>query len=312
MKNCVAVVVATYRRAPELARLLDSLKTCGAEIDGVIVTDNGNDPATKKVFEQSGFPGCCLPQAENAGCGAGLKIAEKAALDHFRNGLTHVWILDDDAVVLPGALDVLLGAMQTENADAACPMVLNEKGGIGNYPGLLDAEKFRAIREMTDPAEFVARCGSEPVTFSWAPGIALLVSRRAIDELGFHRDDFWVRGEDLEFSLRITHRFKGIMVPAANVRHVPPPATGGASGRGEYLKHCAMLQNLCYTGLRLAHGRRIARTLPGNFRRFFKTWPWGPALEDAARAAWFGAAAGSPAGIEGRDWFKRAFEEMQS
>jgi len=312
MSHFIVVAVSTYHRAAELGRLLDSLNKTGTKFGAVIVVDNGNDPATQQVFHASGLPGICLPQPENAGCGGGLQIAEKAALNRYGNEMTHLWILDDDAVVLPGAPERLLDAMQRENADAASAMILNEDGNIGNFPGLLDPAKFRAIRDLKDPSEFISRCGSDSIPFSWCTGIALLVSRRALDELGVHRADYWVRGEDLEFSLRITHKYKGILVPAARVQHAPPPSAGAVSQRGEYLKHSAMLQNLCYTSLRLPHGRRIVRTLPGNFLRFYRTWPLTDALMDSFRVWQLGAFLGKPAGVSGGDHFKREFERARS
>ena len=297
MSQFVVGVVATWRRPVELARLLASLKNAGANFGAVVVTDNGNDPATRAAFEASGLRGMCLPHAENLGCGGGLRAAAEAASCHFKTEMTHLWILDDDAVVSPDTLDLLLAAMERQEAGAACPMASDANGRTGWFPGLLDAKKFRAIRDAATPAEYIARCGNDPVLFSWSTGVALLVSRRAVDSTGFHRGDYWVRGEDLEFSLRITHRFKGIFVPAAQVRHIPAPVSAAASRNGEYVKHCAMLQNLCYTGLHLPHGRRIARTLPGNFLRFFKTWPLKDAIPDAALAFWLGGVLAKPAGV---------------
>ena len=308
MSHFIVIAIATCRRPAELVRLLDSLKKTGTQFGAIIVVDNGNDPATQNVFEASGLPGVCLPQLENAGCGGGLQIAEKTAVTWYGNAMTHLWILDDDAVVLPGAPELLLEAMQREDADVASAMVLNGDGTIGNYPGLLDPAKFRAIRDLKDPSEFIARCSPDPIPFSWSTGIALLVSRRALDELGVHRADYWVRGEDLEFSLRITHKYKGILVPTAQVQHIPPSSAGAVSQRDEYLKHSAMLQNLCYTSLRLPHGHRIARTLPGNFLRFYKTWPLARAILDSIRAFCIGALLGKPAGLPGADHFKRASE----
>ena len=311
MSHFIVIAIATCRRPAELSRLLDSLKKTGTPLGAIIIVDNGDDAATQSIFDASGLPGLYLPQSENTGCGGGLQIAEKTALSRYGNSMTHLWILDDDAVVLPGAPELLLEAMQSENAGLASAMVLNENGNLGNFPGLLDPVKFRAIRDLQDPAEFVAQCGPDPIPFSWATGIALLVSRQALDELGTHRADYWVRGEDLEFSLRITHQFKGILVPAAQVKHIPPASTGATSQRGEYLKHAAMLQNLCYTALRLPHGHRIIRTLPGNFLRFCKTWPLARALRDSLRAFCLGALLGKPAGISGANHFKKTFEQNQ-
>jgi GT2 family glycosyltransferase len=166
---------------------------------------------------------------------------------------------------------------------------------LGWFPGLLDREKFRVIRLRQRPEEFVARCGSEPIPFSWSQGIALLVTRRIIDRVGFHRDDFWVRGEDLEFSLRITRTARGIYVPSARVTHLPPREA--IAEVSEYAKHRAMLQNLAYTSLRLPHGRPLLRTLPGNWFRFLRLWGAKPGVVcDGFRGFWNGAIRGEPAG----------------
>lgn len=286
---CVVAVTATYRRPHEVARLLDSLAASRRPIRAVIVVDNAGDLSLSAKLETHR-----LTPGRNLGCGGGLAFGEKEALARYGAELTHVWILDDDAVVEPPTLDLLLAAMQESDADAAHPLVVAEDGLLGWFPGLLDREKIRAIQSPQTPDQFIACWGDAPVPFSWAQGIALLVTRRALTELGLHRGDYWVRGEDLEFSLRITHRHRGLYVPRARVQHLPPPSVPAAD---EYEKHRAMLQNIAYTGLRLPHGHRIANTIPGNWLRFIRRWGWQPhVLADAVRAFTRGAILAQPAG----------------
>ena len=295
----VVAVIATYRRPAELARLLHSLEQIRSGLKRVIVMDNADAPEVRQVVEATSLATDYISTVGNLGCGGGLRLAEKTALERFPE-LTHIWILDDDAVVKPNTLDVLLTAMEREHADVAHPLTESRDGYLSWFPGLLDAEKFRAIRRKQTADEFIARCGDEPVAFSWSQGIALLVTRRGLDELGFHRSDYWVRGEDLEFSLRLTHRFRGIYVPAARVQHLPPESAGPQSQEIEYSKHRAMLQNLAYTAIRLRHGRRLVRTLPGNWLRFVRIWGKRPyVLADILKTLLRGALLGQPAGFRG-------------
>lgn len=303
MNRFVVAVVATCRRHAELKRLLDSLEKIESHFGGVVVVDNGGD--AQDIVKNARCNAHLIAPGSNLGCGGGLAFAEKNAFDIFGDRLTHLWILDDDTVAHPDTLEVLIEEMQNEHADLACPMIADEHGRVGWFPGLLDAQKFRVIRKPITPHEFVAHCGDAAIPFSWSTGISLLVTRHAIEECEFHRDDFWVRGEDLEFSLRLTARHRGIFVPKTTVVHLPPPANQPDSREQEYLKHCALLQNLCYVALRLRHGHRIARTLPGNFFRFLKTWHSIDALRDAALAFWLGAFHGKPAGTPDFDVFRK-------
>jgi GT2 family glycosyltransferase len=294
--SSVVAAIATYRRPAELSRLIHSLEQTTSGLHGMIVVDNADDPQTRAIVEGSSLQARCITPGRNLGCGGGLRLAEKTAFEIFP-ALTHIWILDDDTVVTAATLELLLAAMEVEHADAAYPLVVAADGSLGWFPGLLDPIKFRVIRQRQTPEEFIARCGAEPIPFSWAQGIALIVTRRAFEEIGFHRDDYWVRGEDLEFSLRITHRHRGIYVPRARAQHLPPPAGEAPDDLGEYAKHRAMLQNLAYTSLRQRHGLRLARTIPGNWLRFIRTWGWRPhVLADAALTLARGALLGSPAG----------------
>jgi GT2 family glycosyltransferase len=293
----VVGVTATYRRPAELDRLIASLEQIPRGFHALVVVDNAGDPRTREAAERARIPTRYLNPGANLGCGGGLAAGERFALEKLGPTWTHLWILDDDTVVAPDALERLLAAMAREGAVVAHPLTTDGAGQLGWFPGLLDREKFRAIRVPGPPEQFITQCGDAPVPFSWSQGIALLVARTALEALGPHRDDYWVRGEDLEFSLRLTHGGRGIYVPAARVQHLPP-AAAPSSGDAEYRRHGAMLQNIAYTAARLPHGRRLLRTIPGNWLRFLRMWSPSPrVVADAARALFLGAVRGEPAGV---------------
>ena len=295
----VAVIVATCRRPRELARLLASLEATATPL-GVVVVDNADDPATAAAVQAASqrLEIHRLAPGKNLGCGGGLALGERAALKRFGERVTHLWILDDDAVPTPGALEKLLAALEREKASVACPMVLDEAGQIGWFPGLRERKIFDALRKgrVRTPDQYLEEFGEMPVAFSWAPGVSLLVERGAFEATGPHREDFLIRGEDLDFSLRLTALGKGIYVPTARVSHLPPAAVADPKARAEERKkHALLLQNLAYISLRLPHGRRILHTLPGNFWRYLRTW--GPvALGEGLAAYLRGGILGHPAG----------------
>jgi len=296
MNLSVAALIATYRRPRELQRLLHSL-TQVTGLTAVIVVDNEGSEEVRALIERTYAGAHYTNPGTNAGCGGGLKIAEEHALRLEGVELTHLLILDDDAVLPPDTLTALAEAMEREHADLAYPLVTGGNGRVGWLPGL--KHRTRELRDSFDgtPEEFRTRFGLEPRDFIWAQGICLLVTRPAMGRCGLHRDDFWVRGEDLEFSLRYTAQGRGILVPSVAVQHLPPVENTAPLREAEYLKHCALVQNIAYIGFRLPHGHRIVWTIAGALRRFVRAWGWRPrTLVDGLRAFIRGAILARPAG----------------
>lgn len=308
MKVSAAALIATYRRPRELHRLLQSLAQV-ERVTTVIVVDNDSSEEVRALVEY-GYAGAhYVNPGANFGCGGGLKVAEEYALRLKGKHLSHLLILDDDTVLAPETVVRLAEAMERQEADLAYPLVTDERGRVGWLPGFTD--RSHGLRREFDgtPEDFRARFGDGTRDFIWAQGICLLVARGALERFGTHRDDFWVRGEDLEFSLRLTAGRRGIFVPTAVVQHLPPPEDTGLSNEAEYLKHCALLQNIAFIGFRLAQGHRIAWTIAGALRRFFRSWSW-TGLSDATRAVWRGAVLGKPAGAGPWEHFRARFKGL--
>ena len=294
----VVAVIATYRRPAELMRLLDSLGKSHVALHGIVITDNANDEATRIVAENGGAHSISAPC--NLGCGGGLALAEKTALEVFP-AMTHVWVLDDDVVVERDTLGTLLAAMK--DAGSACPQAADARGGLNWFPGLLDRAKFNLLRQSATPEAFLQNAGIAPEPFSWATGVALLVARSTLEKAGLHRGDFWVRGEDLDFSLRCTQAAPGIYVPTARVAHLPPGGGLVVDDFPERMKHAAMLQNAAYLSTRTTHGSRLVQHIPGNSFRHLRRFGLS-ALGDVIRTIWLGAVRGLPAGAPGGTYFR--------
>ncbi len=290
----IVALVATFNRPKEVHRLLESLARHRNVLARVVIVDNASATAIDQVLEPWGEWVIKLAPDHNLGCGGGLKHAYEEGARRVPLA-THFLIVDDDAVIPPGTLESLVAAMDSANADLATPLILGPDHYLGWTPGLYKRKAHRKAQRIREHKAFLDEFGSQPVPFLWACGVCLLLSRRTMEENGSHREDFWVRGEDIEFSLRHTKHRDGIVVPTLTVDHLPPSTSAPISSESEFLKHAALVQNICYLTCRLPHGRRLRWTIPGALKHFFQTWGFRGVLA-ASQAVWAGAVLGYPAG----------------
>jgi len=289
MREVVAVVV-TWRREQELDRLLASLEASGHPIRGCVVMDHAGTVAD----QVRAFPVRVCADLKNPGPGAGWANGVRRAQDAF--GATDILYLDDDVVMPPGALGEMVGSLG--DAAAVCPLLEDAAGKLWGFPEPADAAQRRRIRQAGTPGDALRLLGPGPHRFLWATGACLLVSREAIAACGLHRPDFWMLGEDLEYSMRLAQCGGGVFTCRAAVPHLPPPSGDAAAARtSDYRKFCSLLQNLSYLSFHVRHSAHMASYLPGNFRRFFRTHGWRAAsVADAWECFRQGALCGHPAG----------------
>lgn len=302
MNPFVVAIICTFRRPNELGRLLASFKCVTTPLAVLIVDNAGNaelDPVIKAVqADQPRLEIVRVNPGKNLGPGGGWAFGEREALERYNDRVTHLWTMDDDVEMTPGVLEHLLSAMEEQRADLAYPMVVHPDNQIGWFPGLLEKQPFDLIRKgvVKTPGEYLDRCGPKPVRFSWTPGVSLLITREAVETFGYHRADFGIRGEDLEFSLRITERRVGIFVPQALVTHFSfLDRSNPQILAEERRKQAMMMQNIAYISFRLPHGRRTLKHLPGNLWHHVRDWGLG-ALPEGLAAYWHGAMGALPGG----------------
>ncbi len=298
----VVVLVATYRRNREVARLLGALKAQTGPVAGMVVADNGADPECRAVVESAEWPTVYLSLPENEGCGAGLRAAEEAALTRFSQA-THWWILDDDAVPPPETLEQLLAALDRAGGfGMAVPLLTDGQGKVWAFPEPVDRGARRVFRQTDAPAEVVRHLGPGPHAACWATGACQLVRVRAARDAGLHRTDFWMLGEDLDFSMRVASSSGLCFVTEVWVPHLPPESAGDPVSAEAWArrKFRSLLQNLTYLAIhQWKEARHLWRYLPGNYRRYFRTYGWSwTRLKEAGTCFWRGAVRGWPAGTK--------------
>ncbi|MCC6414710.1 MAG: glycosyltransferase [Opitutaceae bacterium] len=294
MKTCVMGVVAAWHRPELLRRLLASLHGQGSALIGIVVVDNGGTRAHEAELRAiSPVPLHWDEPGENLGTGGGIARCLEAALR--RPDTTHCWIMDDDMVATAGVLPTMLDAMTAARADAVSPLLSDNQGRIAWFPGPLPQPAWDEIRRGLTPIEFQARCGTAALRWNWSIWASMVVTRRAVERIGLPNPLLWYQGADIEYTLRLSARFNTVLAPAAVCQHLSPPISPDACAR----KVCQSLQNAAYTAVRLRHGRRILRHLPGNHFRYWRARGYSlRALGASLKAFWRGAVLGRPVGVD--------------
>ncbi len=297
----VAAAVATHRRDKELQRLLDCLAGSKHPIAaGAFVADNAASHETRDLCAAAPLPCAWIGRTVNNGPGPAWNTAVSKALED--PSVTHVLVLDDDVVPPPEALGMLLKAIDVSRAAAAAPLLFDERNRLWGFPEPREAAMRAAIRRVHTPEECLAALGAEPHAFCWATGACMLYARTAFESVGFFDEEFWMLGEDLEYSMRVAAMLGGIFTAQVAVPHLPPaPRDRHAARIAHRVKFLALLQNLSFLAFHSPHSAHLRRYLAGNFRRYLRTEGFTPGnLRDSLAAFRLGAmrcqSAGTPGG----------------
>jgi GT2 family glycosyltransferase len=276
----IIALVATRHRAPLLARLLNSLASQSLRPTAAVMCDNGPDPATADAVKNSPIPSHYLSSGKNLGFGGGLALAGQHALEKFPS-LTHLLIVDDDAILSPSDLATLLSSMKKHSAGSIAPFLVDSEGKLQEAPEPVSwslARAFRAVGQNLSAARALAPSG---YPMAWCIGPCLLIDRSTWLRAGAPRSDMIAYGDDVEFSLRLSAAAPAWAEPSVTVIHAPPAATTSGlpppDDTAHHKKFGILLQNLAFTCVTSPRPRHLPLYLPGNARRFLKTFGFTPA-----------------------------------
>ncbi|NCZ53788.1 MAG: glycosyltransferase, partial [Verrucomicrobia bacterium] len=143
----IIALVATRFRADLLLRLLNSLAHQTLPPTAVVICDNGPDSPTAEAIKKSPLPSEYLSPGKNLGFGGGLALAGQHALQKFPS-LTHLLIVDDDAILAPTDLATLFSSMQKHSAGSIAPFLVDSEGKLQEVPEPTSWSLARAFRAI--------------------------------------------------------------------------------------------------------------------------------------------------------------------
>lgn len=204
------VLIVTYNRIALLKECLHAVCNQTIQNFDILIVDNNSTDGTKEYLEtlKQQKSVSILRLKSNIGGSGGFYTGIKEA---FRLGYSHVWLMDDDTVPNIYALEKLIEVDQ----------VLKEYGFLVSLP----LWKNNAVCKMNMPLlgkiqqenGNILQLGVLPVRK--ATFVSMLLKTEIVQEVGLPIKDFFIWGDDQEYTERITKKYKGYLVLSSVVLH---------------------------------------------------------------------------------------------
>lgn len=225
----IDAVIVTYNSADQVGDAVRSLRAC-PHVGAVVVVDNASeDESAQRAREAGAQP--VIENRVNAGFAAAVNGGVGACSGDY------VLLLNPDARLTAGSLDLLAAALDEQATAAMAGAVLIDEDGRPT----LGARRFStavnrllpylpspwrprwSTPEYAEAARMAAAPEPLPVDYLW--GAALLIRRAFLDDIGGLDERFFLYSEDEDLGRQARARgLTSLLVPRARAVHV-----GGAS-----------------------------------------------------------------------------------
>ena len=257
----VCAIVVTYNRREMLRRCLSALAAQEHPVERTLVVDNASTDGTADIVRAE-FPDVELMSLpRNVGGAGGFERGLSWA--HSR-GYEWLWLMDDDTLTLPSTLGALLdGARRAPGGE---PLIVCSEARWKDerlHPMNIPLPRWRDRGHLAEAA------GSGLLSIRYATFVSLAVRREAIDRFGLPLADYFIWGDDVEFTARVLRDDPGYLVPESRVYHWTPEPHGGASPDTDRFYYHARNSLLLLRGSsfswveRLDYGRYYLRSIWG-------------------------------------------------
>ncbi|MBI5670126.1 MAG: glycosyltransferase family 2 protein [Chloroflexi bacterium] len=234
MKPAVSIIVLNYNGCEDTLACLRSLEHLTYPNVEVIVVDNDSADGSVDAFKQA-HPGVQIIQTgANLGFTGGNNVGIRYALKH---GADYVMLLNNDTVVAPDMVDILIEAMEANPRIGvsgptiyyySAPEIIWSAGGTIDWRH--GTTSMIGLNEE-DKSQF----GNAPRPVDFVTGCCLLARRDVWEQAGLLDEKFFMYYEETEWCVRASRAgYQIVHVPTAMLWHKISIESRAASPRTHY------------------------------------------------------------------------------
>lgn len=220
----VAAIVLNWNGWSDTIACLQALERVEYPSISIVVVDNGStDDSVSRIRHT--FPRVDLVET---GCNLGFAGGVNAGIrEAFKRQLDYVWLLNNDAAPLPGALAALVRKAQSNPR-------LAEVGSVLLYtdrPDVVQAWGGGRVNRWMGRASHATRRHDDD-WFDYLTAASVLLRRASLEDVGLFDENFFLYWEDTDLSVRLRmNDWKLGVAPDALVLH----RENGSTGRNRHM-----------------------------------------------------------------------------
>ncbi|WP_028320427.1 glycosyltransferase family 2 protein [Desulfatiglans anilini] len=264
----ISIIIVTWNKKKDVLNLLEALSKLDYPVDRletVLVDNASTDGTTEQVHLK--YPAVhILKHPENLGGSGGFNAGMRWILANRPNS-DYLWLLDNDVLVPPESLDMLVRALESRPDAAVCgSKILDQQNPeelieVGAY---IDYRRGDIRQNRGTTHQQPGTDGIEEVDYVAA--CSLLVRASVLKSVGLWHEDFFIYWDDMEWGVRFkTFGYRVLATHHSIVYH--PSWAGRTSDKSVVWRNYYRARNgLCFfnhysSGLkrRLILGRMILR-----------------------------------------------------